>query len=57
MKHGSSKLKRTCWLLGLMVFFFFFLAIGLVKLGLSTFFVFKWQVGLVSLLWAETSVY
>ena len=37
--------------------FFFFLAIGLVKLGLSTFFVFKWQVGLVSLLWAETSVY
>ena len=38
-------------------FFFFFWAIGLVKLGLSTFFVFKWQVGLVSLLWVETSVY
>ena len=37
--------------------FFFFLAIGLVKLGLSTFFAFKWQVGLVCLLWAETSVY
>ena len=36
--------------------FFFFLAIGLVKLGLSTFFAFKWQVGLVCLLWAETSV-